>query len=416
MEVKEAQEWLNLMIEVSVGVYVFFISVPSLLYGTFIPQELRELRGGVFQDGFKRPSLLIFLVIIISFIHFILWQLRPCSLNAKEVADIEKSNISTAFVIIVSLLFFLLLRSGLKFASTTAYQRGGYLKTMAENLKNEFIAYFRENYGTNGNHKIKKGIPAIAGILKKSSSLLKKEYTEYDYWRDFERLGKYTRPGSEKGIWIQCMRDIIKFLVARKNNQESLKKAVKLLSEGTGGSPDMATYENIKETLDIFRSLLREMGNMDQEDIDRFSECYEEVSVHLLSFYRNNEGVENIPTIVSTATLLPNHSNILFDICVIALKRDSYDILTYALSEIIGSEDSREEDLGINAQVHNFWGIYAALYMKGKAFRQYAEQIRKNAGIPEMETAVLKSSYKYHFDNANFEVANNLHDLIKKHS
>jgi hypothetical protein len=388
------------MIEVAVGVYVFFISVPALLYTTFIPQELRELKGHsaarIHASSFGGPPRLTILVVSCGIAHFLVIHLFPQYLQSLENWLIpppphQPENSEPAYffsflaAISAAFLFVMLL---LSVNWSVEQMRPGYLKVIAQCITDDLIKSYR--------------VPAHK----------RKHAAADDFWRDLEKLGKYTRPGQQKEVWLKSMNDIIMHFAEKRDDIEGLRRAIKILAKTMDDAIDTATYDNIQITLGIYRNFLNELSKSAQGDTDDpLADCYGEISNSLLKFTEHalaKELSSLVPPIISMLTLIPNNSSRLFDVSLIALRRQKYEVLVYAFSEIV-SKGSKDE-----ARIHNFWGIYAALYLKGGAFHDHAKRIREQAEIPTMNNKVLKAAYDYHFSNADFDIADGLYKLISR--
>jgi hypothetical protein len=399
MNPDHAQDWLNLMIEVSVGVYVFFISVPALLYTTFIPQELRELKGysanRMHARSFGSPPRLTISVVACGIVHFLIIHLIPQQLQSLEnwwmpplyyPENSEPTYFFSFLAALSSTFFFSLLLLSVNWS--VKQMRPGYLKVIAQCITDDLIKSYRAPA-----HK-------------------RKHAATDDFWKDLEKLGKYTRPGQQKEIWLKCMNDIIMHFAEKRNDIEGLRRAIKTLAKTMDDAIDTATYDNIQVTLNIYRNLLNELSKTAQDGRDdSLADCYGEISNSLLKLTEHalaKELSSLVPSIISMLTLIPNNSSRLFDVSLIALRRQKYEVLVYAFSEIV-SKGNKDE-----ARIHNFWGIYAALYLKGGAFHDHAKRMRQQAEIPTMTNKVLKAAYDYHFSNADFDIADGLYKLISR--
>lgn len=100
----------------------------------------------------------------------------------------------------------------------------------------------------------------------------------------------------------------------------------------------------------------------------------------------------------------------MFKICLVALDHNEYETLNYAFNEVI------KEDGDKAVCIQNFWGIYAALYVKGEPYRSIAERKRIAADIPPMDNDILLEAYTYHTMDANFEIAEVLYGLMHRDS
>jgi hypothetical protein len=422
-----AQDWLNLLVEVSVGVFVFFVSVPALIYSTFIPQELRELRSssalkhiGSFH---RRPFWLTLSIVMLIFGHFILSNLFPSVLEYADTLFLncdycidwgaETSVFSVIVVFIATILFVLLVCS--VYLSSKKMKKG-YLEIIAQNLSNETIVHYTSA------HKLYNVKSAKHWLLwrhkvfsKKSMPQLQasKENEEKKLWDEIQTLGKYANTGRQKHIWLACIGEIIlKIADTAPKNVEGLKKAVKMLGDITNESADTANYENIKDTLNIYRNLLNILkAKFTLEELDQFTECYAAIASSLQAFADSAVRKENIPllfNITSTITLMPNHSSHLFKIAISSLRHQKYEVLAYSFNEIIGKNPDEE------SRKNNFWGIYAALNLRDGAFHDHAERMRQNAGYPPMDERTLLQAYHYHYGQAHFDVADHLYKLIHR--
>jgi hypothetical protein len=433
-----AQEWLDLMVEVSVGVYVFLISVPALIYNTFIPQELRELRD---KSAFRqiRPFSgkffwYVVLIFLFAAVHFFVEELWPDTVQECDNWYCLQENLphppgsccffSPVLTILSSCIFAMLLISVRKSFSEI---KKGYVKLIAENLKKSLQEHFKKS------DTVEKRFDSpllrwFYSPLRQWKSRTAIMNNESELWREVEVLGKYTSPGSQKQTWLASMEGIIlPLLNSPRNNVESLRTAIKILGDVMGDASNTANYENVKLTLDIYRALLNklhdnakmiaekapqpERAKARDEYMSKFTECYSAIfnSLHSFAFTAVREDkTALLYSIISTMTLVPNHSSKLFEIAVMTLRHEKYEILAHSFNEIIGKG-------GNDGKHHyNFWGIYAALYLKDGAFREHAENMRKAAGYPIKNIRDLREAYHYHFGNADFDVANNLYKLIKR--
>lgn len=413
------------MVEVSVGVYVFLITVPALIYSTFIPQELREMRN---KSAFRqiKPFSVAFgyvlLIVLLATAHFFISEVCPgiitdcdrwcCCHEPFQSFTYRSRFFSEAVTAIASLLFLLML---LSVSRSSRRMKQGYLKLISENLKNALIEHFNQ-FNTVKRRMENPWVTPFYTLMRTRwfKTMQFTQTKEADLWREVDMLGKYTSPGSQKQTWLLCMEGIIMHLVNDRRNPESLKTGIKMLGDVMGDASHTATYENVKDTLNIYRALLNKLNtNAQKEDAYQLTECYSAISRSLRDFANTAVKEENLPllfNITSTITLMPNHTSDLFEVAVMALKHRKYEILAHSFNEIIGRGEVDEE------RQHNFWGIYAALYLKDGAFQQHAEQMRKNSGFPPLNNRDLRAAYHYHFSNAHFDVADFLYQLMDRRS
>lgn len=406
-----AQDWLNSMLEVAIGMYVFFVGLPALMYRTSISRELREI-GGVpmnsWRDAFRAPSLIIFFIVFLVFVHLFCTEVSTLiwipawfdNLRWFDGLPINRltcfnqvgrnsgcSLFSASVVLIVALLFVGFLVSSFRFTAT----KQGSLKIIAGNLSAKIIA-----------------------LCEKDEWL--PETKEMDTWRLIEVFGTYTTPGSQRQIWLKCVEEIVMHLAGlpmTRINIKRLKLSIKMLND-VAGDPHLLPFENVKDTINIYRTLLSKLKEKSRKkESDQLIECYAVISQSLLGFANTairDETSAILPTVISTLKLMPNNSSSLFDIGIIALRYGKYEILAHSFNEIIGKGENDE------TRFHNFWGIYAALYLKDGAFRDLAEQMRKNSGFRFVNRRILREAYRYHFANAHLDVADCLYKLIAQHS
>jgi len=316
MNADVAYDWLKLLVEVSVGVYVFYISVPALMYGTLIPQELRDLRSTsnarLLRPSFKAASICVFIIVLLSYLHFFVTQWHSEGTTPQFVSQSNAdgawitantgtfSLFSTIVVILVSLVFIILLISGYAFMQRCVRIQQGRIKMFIENLKGDIIYYYGNSIEQNPQRP---GRPWNL-FSRFSRPRAPDSYTEADYWNEMQLLGRYALPGRQKHIWIMTMAEIIAYLAEHHKQDESLKQAISTLGEVMGDESHICPYENIKDTLNIYRSLLNRLKSDAQPDqLDRFSDCLAAISNDLLGFFQlaiYNKEPELLPNIIST--------------------------------------------------------------------------------------------------------------------
>lgn len=412
MDIADAQDFLNLMVEVSVGVYVFFVSIPALVYSTYVPQELREIWQGqssffkIFKIDFSRPFVFVVVIVSLCILHFFLTQLIPVVEKVCDDLVCEKidhptncvKNVFSTFCAGIASLSFVMLIRNVSAKSVTMKQ--GYLDQMVEEMKNSILTYY------NGDS------PTISFWTRRSS--LKPANPE-DLWKAMNKFGEFAKPGPAKQLWLKSMNEIAVGLVEQLNGNkqqkhlEGLKRTIKNIGSVMGDSSNLASTDDIKYAIGIYRELLDLLQErMNEEEEHLFTESYSAIARSLKGFAHNailHKNPESLPIIVTTITKMPNPSSLLFEVANMALRQRNYDILAYAFNEIIGKGDDEQ---------HNFWGIYAALYLKGGAFRQHAERMRINSGYPEPNKVAMQNAYDYHSANAHFDVADSLYHLVEE--
>lgn len=366
-------DYISLIVEVSVTVYVFLLGLPILVNQIFLPDDLRRMSEKNYAANLINQlgilTVLLLLIILVAYPYELFWVIP----FPKEQLPFREMLITALFVLMLSstlfFLYFHLIRSQ------------GYRAKIAQVIKDKLLESYRRT-----------------GKLDPA------------YLEDIESLGIYSKGGAETRIVIQVLEEVQKNLKIDSipgPNNDGLIQLIEILCNSVANSTEPGSRSNMTEVLAIYKDILMELKMMSTDEnpliqgneTRKIKDCTHKIALASLK----KDYADMMPRVLNVLSLIPGSSDKLFDIGLLALQKRQFQIATNVLSEIM-DRDNRD-----NVTMNNYFGLVAHFYFAGEAARQCARQSLSRNHIHPTEEG-LAQALEYHYKLCNFETA----DLVRQ--
>lgn len=363
--------YLQLIVEVSVTVYVFLLGLPVLVNQILLPEDLRRMsKRNYTGDTSWYLGMLTILLFVIVFIAF-LGSTRPpdASLWVMDLA--------------VTILFFLMLIITVWFLYQQMIRSQGSRGKIIEIIRKKILEEYQRS-----------------GKLDKA------------YLNDLEHLGVYSNRGLETQNVVIALENILNHVLECERdyvNNSALLHLIDTLCLSVTNSIEPGSRTNMVQVLTIYKSILMELASHSTPDNQmifgnetrKIKDCTTKIAYTSLKL----DYADMMPLVLNVLTLIPGSSDKLFDIGILALSTKQFKIATNVLAEIMDRDN--KDDLTIN----NYLGLIAHFYTAGPTARHYADRSLQNNGI-KIQSASLQKAKNYHFALSNFETVDKLEELL----
>ena len=368
-------DYINLVVEISITVYVFLLGLPLLVYQIFLPDELRGMSRKNYTGNLMRQ------VIILTVLLFVI-ILTAYPLQPQIIPLFSHKELLPAKVPFVTILFIAMVFYTLGIIKNHLLMSQGYRANIVEVIK----AKIKAEYGKSG--KVDQG-----------------------FLEDMEYLGTYSKAGTETRIVIEALEDLLRVIrPKREAGSESgiLISIIDTLCLSVANSTDSGNRQNMEEVLTIYKSVLMELKShstdenplINSNETRKIKDCTTKIAMTALK----KDYTDMMPLVLNVLTLIPHPSDKLFDIGLIALKKEQFQIATNVLSEIIDRDN--QDYLTMN----NYLGLIAHFYYGGQAARKFALRSLESHGVFLKDTLIADAK-EYHYIMSNFTTADKLEEF-----
>ncbi|MEO1262726.1 MAG: hypothetical protein AAFZ15_28220 [Bacteroidota bacterium] len=367
-------DYLNLIVEVGVTIYVFLLGLPLLVSQIFLPEDLRRFsRKNYTTRIWWHLGLLTLLILLLVGIAF-----------AGSMAESRSATAALPdwYSWLASALFLALLIASFWF----------------------LIKYLFNSPGSRAN---------IIGLIKNKIIKIYQRTGELDqhFINDLEYLGIYSKAGGEIQYVIEALNDLLEIILnqpSEKINSEDLKKIIDILCNSVAGTVEPGSRRNMINVLTTYKGIIMWLEEKPAETValnlndiaPKLQSCTNQIALVSL----RKDYIDLMPRILNVITLLAQPSVRLFNIGILALERDHFRIAANALSELLDA-DNRDE-----FSTANYFGLLAHFYCAGPTAQKHT--------LDSLKTSPLKIGSKdfdniinYHYSSAHFKTVDNLEFL-----
>lgn len=374
--------YINLIVEISVTVYVFLLGLPILVNQILLPEDLRRIskENYTVAENWKLASLTILLggiVVVALYASNIGQDYVPPSDFLHLV-----HQIFTYGNLLITFLFFCVLILTLLFLFDNLIKSQGYRGKIVDYIKKKIIKHYR-----------------------------KTGHIDPSYLSDLEYMGLYSKSGVETRNIIVALEDLLE------NMNESGKMIfdsygliaiIDTLCNSVANSIEPGSRSNMIDVLNIYKGVLMELSlYTDNENqliqgntTRKIKDCTTKIAKHSLK----KDFTDMMPLVLNVLTLIPRSSDKLFDIGLMAFEKEQYPIATNVLAEIMDRDN--QDYLTMN----NYLGLIAHFYFAGDSARQCAEKSLANNRVQFTESD-FKAAQEYHYVMSNFNTADRVIQL-----
>lgn len=360
-------DYINLIVEISVTVFVFLLGLPILVNQIFMPDDLRRMSKKNYNEN---------IILQICALAVILFGIVAVAFTANLAPEIDlgidKGDLITA-------LFVILLVLTLGFLFFNMFKSQGYRSRIIQVIKTKIIKGIRKNAQLD---------PA--------------------FFEDLQYMGIYSKGGAETRNVIEALEEVLEHIMKLRNgsfDSDGLISIIDTLCHAVTNSVEPGSKNNMIEVLTIYKGILMTLSDYNTPENEVFygnetrkiKDCTTKIA---LSALKRDYG-DMMPLVLNVLTLIPRSSDKLFDIGRLALDSGQYQIATNVLAEIMDRDNI--DYLTMN----NYLGLVAHFFMSGESARQYAQRsLHTNKIRPTREQA--QSAKEYHYIMSNFSTADYL--------
>ena len=363
-------DYLYLIVEVAVTVYVFLLGLPTLVTQIFLPEDLRRMSKKNYAGRNNELYLISLILVLILVLAYV----------ATEALLIiaPKNTIATV-------LFITMLVLTLRYLFNNLIKSQGYRARIIEEIKKRILESHRKD-----------------GKIDPA------------FFHDMQYLGIYSKAGTECRIIIDALGEILAELSAdgeiSYSEQESLSVIIEILCDSVVNSEEPGNRRNLQDVLSIYISILMDLKRFSTEENQlilgnetrKIRDCTTKIALTALK-----AGYSDLMLSVLTAlSLIPKASDNLFEIGVLALDNRQFSIATKILAKILRRDD--HEDQANN----NYLGLLAHFFAAGESARHYVNRSLTSNRI-ELTVRELDDAIEYHYIISKFDTVDRLQGLKK---
>jgi len=366
-------DYLSLIVEVSVTVYVFLLGLPILVNQIFLPEDLRRMSKKNYTSNLIRQLLVLTVlllgIILLAYPRTLFWLIP---FPEEQVPGRE---------MLITILFFLMLFSTLIFLYIHLIRSQGYRAKVVHIIKKKLL-----------------------------KSYLRSGRLDPAYLEDIEYLGIYSKGGAETRIVIQALEELQDNLEIANTpgyNNDGLIQLIEIFCNSVANSTEPGSRSNMIEVLAIYKDILMELKMLSTEEnplilgneTRKIKDCTYKIALASLK----KDYSDMMPRVLNVLSLIPSSSDKLFDIGLLALDKKQFQVATNVLSEMM-DRDNRDE-----VTLNNYFGLIAHFHRSGEAARRCARQSLDKNNI-QLAKEGLDKAREYHYKLCNFETV----DLIAR--
>ena len=370
-------DYLSLIVEVSVTVYVFLLGLPILVNQIFLPEDLRRMSKKNYAANLISQvlalTILLLAIILLAYPRTLFWLIP---FDAGQVPLRE---------MLITILFFAMLSLTLVFLYIHLVRSQGYRAKVINIIKKKLIESYRRT-----------------GKLDAA------------YLDDMEYLGIYSKGGAETRIVIQALEELQKELKIDSSpgpNNDALIKLTEILCNSVANSTESGSRSNMIEVLSIYKEILMDLKLLSTpenpliqgNETRKIKDCTYKIALASLK----KDYSDMMPRVLSVLSLIPGSSDKLFDIGLLALDKKQFQVATNVLSEMMDRDNL--DDVIMN----NYFGMIAHFFFSGEASRYCAQRSLESNKVDMTEQA-LKEAREYHYNLCNFITVDLIEQLREK--
>lgn len=370
-------DYLSLIVEVSVTVYVFLLGLPILVSQIFLPEDLRRMSKKNYATNLISQvlvlTLLLLAIILLAYPRTLFWMI---TFEEGQLPGREK---------LITILFFIMLSLTLGFLYIHLVRSQGYRAKVINIIKKKLIRSYQRS-----------------GRLDPA------------YLDDMEYLGIYSKGGAETRIVIQALEELLKQIKAGSGpgpNNDSLIQMVEILCNSVANSTEPGSRSNMIEVLAIYKGILMELKMSSTEEnpliLGNETRKVKDSTYKIALASLKKDYPDMMPRVLNVLSLIPGSSDKLFDIGLLALEKKQFQVATNVLSEMM-DRDNRDY-----VTMNNYFGLVAHLYFSGGAARYCARRSMEKNQI-KMTEENLKEAREYHYNLCNFPTVDLIEQLREK--
>lgn len=372
-------DYIYLIVEVSVTVYVFLLGLPTLVNQIFLSDDLRRMSNKNYSDS-SRWQLLVLTLLLISILVL-------AYLSAKEGSKESHNAVFDYKDLIATLLFLLMTLLTVWYLFANLLRSKGYRSLIIHSIRKKILQDYNKS-----------------GVVQRA------------YFDDLEYLGIYSKAGAETRTFIESMESLLSDMKDAERNlfdgNPVLTNIIDILCLSVTNSVEPGSRPNMAHVLEIYKNLLMELSNYSTEENQLFfgneTRKIKDCTTKIALAYLKKDYSDMMPLILNVLTLIPRSSDKLFEIGVLALGKKQYRIATNVLSEIM---DRHNQDY---LKMNNYLGLLAHFYQEGSAARRYALHSLEINKI-NLDNGGIKDAQEYHYIMSNFETVDHLEYLVERH-
>lgn len=362
-------DYIQLIVEVSVTVYVFLLGLPTLVNQIFLPDDLRRMSKKNYMENTR----------------WHLYALTGMLFGILILAIPFKSGLSDKVrVWLVTFLFYAMLIDTLVFLFANLIKSQGYRAKIIEKIKQMILRDYRKN----------KSIDPV-------------------FLDDLEYLGIFSKAGAETRIIIEALECVLTETYQKDGetfDNDILIRIIDILCVSVTNSVEPGSRENMVDVLTIFKSLLMDLSNFSTQDNQliygnetrKIKDCTFKIALTSLK----RDYADMMPLVLNVLTLIPRSSDKLFDIGILAMDKGQFQIATNVLAEIMDRDN--KDYLTMN----NYLGLVAHFFFAGKAARRQATRSLERNKI-KLAKKELDAGIEYHYIMSNFSTVDKMEQLLE---
>lgn len=365
-------DYINLIVEISVTVFVFLLGLPILVNQIFMPDDLRRMSKKNYNENIT-IQICVLAVILIAIV------------SVAYIANIfPKSEWRPSKAAIITGLFGLLLILTLGFLFFNMFKSQGYRAKIIQVIKNRIV------------RKIKKT-----------------EKLDPAFFEDLQYMGIYSKGGAETRNVIEALEEILVYVMNQNGgtfDSDGLISIIDTLCHAVTNSVEPGSKNNMIEVLTIYKGILMNLSNYNTpenpvfygNETRKIKDCTTKIALAALK----RDYPDMMPLVLNVLTLIPRSSDKLFDIGLLAMKSDQFQIATNVLAEIMDRDN--KDYLTMN----NYLGLVAHFFVSGESAKQYALRSLQTNKV-KLTAEEAKSAKEYHYIMSNFTTVDNLTIFLK---
>lgn len=233
------------------------------------------------------------------------------------------------------------------------------------------------------------------------------------YLEDLEYLGIFSKAGAETRIIIEALEGILMETYQKEGKafeNDDLIRIIDILCVSVTNSVEPGSRENMVDVLTIYKSLLMDLSSFSTKDhpliygneTRKIKDCTFKIALTSLK----RDYADMMPLVLNVLTLIPRSSDKLFDIGLMAMNKNQFQIATNVLSEIMDRDN--KDYLTMN----NYLGLIAHFFSSGHAARRHAKRSLENNSV-KLSKKEVKDAIEYHYIMSNFATVDVLEELLE---